>query len=396
MSAPTSTPGAPAIPSSRYAERIERARDLLAQGGGRALLIGVGADLRWLTGYDAHALERLTMLVVAPRQDRAVLVVPRLEVAAAEAAPAVAAGIVDVNSWQETEDPFALVAGAVDGVAADTAGGQGSVLVSDTLLAIFVLRLQAALPGAPFALASTILADLRRIKDAEEIELLRRAAHAADRAVMGVARAQLIGRSEADVAREVRDRLVDEGHDIAAFWIVASGPNSASPHHAPAERVIQPGEPVVLDIGGTIGGYGSDITRTIWVAGPDGGESDPEFRELYDVLQRAQAAATEAVAPGIACESIDATARRIISDGGFGERFIHRTGHGVGLEGHEHPYLVAGNSQQLRVGDAFSVEPGIYLDGRFGARIEDIVVCAARGPDTLNDATRDLLVVAGV
>jgi Xaa-Pro aminopeptidase len=213
--------------------------------------------------------------------------------------------------------------------------------------------------------------------------------------VSGVAQARLIGRSEADVAREVRDRLVDEGHDSAAFWIVGSGPNSASPHHSPADRVIGAREPVVLDIGGTIGGYGSDITRTVWVAGPDGGAADPEFRALYQVLQHAQAAATAAVAPGVPCEDIDATARRIITDGGHGERFIHRTGHGIGLEGHEHPYLVAGNTQRLQVGDAFSVEPGIYLEGRFGARIEDIVVCVKDGPDTLNEATRDLLVVSG-
>ncbi|CAN5797624.1 hypothetical protein BH24CHL5_BH24CHL5_12990 [soil metagenome] len=204
----------------------------------------------------------------------------------------------------------------------------------------------------------------------------------------------LIGRSEADVAREGRERLVAEGHDEAAFWIVASGPNSASPHHEPGERVIEPGEPVLFDIGGFIDGYASDITRTVWVSA-DGAAPDPEFAQLYDVLQRAQAAASAAVGAGVACEQIDAAARSVIAGAGLGEHFIHRTGHGIGLDVHEDPYLVEGNDELLQPGNAFSVEPGIYLEGRFGARIEDIVVCRSDGPDVLNQAPRELRVVAG-
>jgi Xaa-Pro aminopeptidase len=205
-----------------------------------------------------------------------------------------------------------------------------------------------------------------------------------------------MGRSEAEVAREVRDRLVAEGHEHAEFWIVASGPNSASPHHEAGGRVIGAGEPVVIDIGGQLGGYGSDITRTVWVDGGDparGPHSD--FARLYAVLRDAQAAATAAIRPGIAAEEIDAVARDAIAAAGFGPNFIHRTGHGKGLEGHEDPYIVAGNAEPIEATMAFSVEPGIYLEGRFGARIEDIVVCGDHGPIVLNEMTRELLVVHG-
>jgi Xaa-Pro aminopeptidase len=233
-------------------------------------------------------------------------------------------------------------------------------------------------------------------KDADEVALLREAAHAADRVVAAIAEGRLVGRTENDVAREVRDRLVAEGHEQAEFWIVASGPNSASPHHEGSDRVIGPGEPIVIDIGGTLGGYGSDITRTVWVTGGDPSRGpDAEFRRLYDVLQAAQAEATAAARPGVAAQAIDAVARDRIAAAGFGQFFIHRTGHGIGLEGHEDPYIVAGNAEPLAPGMAFSVEPGIYLEGRYGARIEDIVVCGEDGPIVLNERTRDLLVVTG-
>jgi Xaa-Pro aminopeptidase len=268
--------------------------------------------------------------------------------------------------------------------------------VSDGLRAAFVLGLQRVFPAAVFSLTSPVLRRLRMRKDLDEIALLRRAAQAADRVVAAIAAGALVGRTEADVAREVRERLLAEGHDQAEFSIVASGPNSASPHHDPGDRVICAGEPIVLDIGGTLGGYGSDITRTIWVTGGDRSSGpDPEFLRLYSLLQGAQEEATGAVRPGVACERIDAVARGIIAAAGLGEHFIHRTGHGIGLEGHEEPYIVAGSTHALEPGMAFSIEPGIYLEGRYGARIEDIVICGESGPVVLNEAPRDLLVVPG-
>jgi Xaa-Pro aminopeptidase len=393
------------IPVEAYPARLESARDALREAAGcrpghgrsrgpaAALFIGPGADLRWLVGYDAMALERLTLLVL-PADGDAVLLVPRLEVPAALRAPAVASGLVPVVAWEETEDPFAKVPGLVAGLRPGTAA-RGWVLVSDRMPAAFVLRLQAELPGTPFALASGVLRDLRVAKDAAEIELLRTAARAADRVVEAIGSGRLVGRSEADVAAEVRARLVNEGHDRAAFWIVGSGPNSASPHHAASDRVIGAGDALVLDIGGVLAGYGSDITRTFWVSG---GTSPPpgEFLKVYGVVQSAQAAAVAAVRPGVPCEEVDSVARRIISDAGHGDQFIHRTGHGIGLEEHEDPYIVAGNREPLRPGFAFSVEPGIYVAGRYGVRIEDIVVCGGTGPDVLNQAPRDLTVISGL
>ena len=378
----------PTIPAARYAARLARATEAVEAAGLDAMLIGVGPDLRYLTGYEAMPLERLTMLVLR-RGEPSRLIVPRLELGAAQAgvrAP------LDMVTWMETEDPHAV---AVAGLSHDA-----HVAVSDGLAALHLLPIQAALGSGGsgrWSLASRWLRDLRMVKDADEVELLRAAALAADRVVTAISAGRLIGRTEADVAREVRERLVAEGHEAAQFAIVASGPNSASPHHDASERVIAAGEPIVLDIGGTLGGYGSDTTRTLWVTGGDESRGpDDRFRALYDVLQRAHAAATAAVRPGVACEGIDAAARDVIDAAGYGEAFFHRTGHGIGLEGHEDPYMVAGNALPLEPGMAFSIEPGIYLPGVYGARIEDIVVCGDDGPIVLDTVPRDLAIVAGV
>jgi Xaa-Pro aminopeptidase len=381
----------PVVQPARYAERIARAAEALPGRGIDALLIAVGPDLQYLSGYGAMPLERLTMLVIRPGSEGVHLVVPRLEAAAATAGCRTPLSIV---TWEETEDPHALVAGLVrSGTASGTAL---RIAVSDRLTAMHLLRLQAVVSGAAFSSATTVLRDLRIVKDEDEITLLRLAAQAADRVVAQIAGGRLVGRTEADVAAEVRERLIAEGHEEAHFAIVGSGPNSASPHHEASDRVIGPGEPIVLDIGGTLGGYGSDITRTLWVTGGDPARGpDEAFRHLFGVLRSAQERATRAVRPGIACEAVDATARSVIDAEGYAENFFHRTGHGIGLEGHEDPYLVAGNAEPLREGMAFSVEPGIYLPGRYGARIEDIVVCGPDGPVVLNEAPRDLYIVSG-
>lgn len=377
------------IPASRYADRLARTAAATRAAGAQGLLIGVGPELEWLTGYDAKALERLTLLVVPADGDPSI-VVPRLEVAAAEAAPAIGAGVVRVRPWQETADPYDQVWEALP----DAPGTR--LAVSDTLSARFLLKLQAIYPDAAFELAGSIMGVLRRIKDADEVELLRAAGAAADRTILGLAAGRLVGRTEADVAAEVRQRLVDEGHDTASFWIVASGPRSASPHHDPDERRIVAGEPLLLDIGGRRAGYCSDITRTLWLTGGDDAMGpDDTFRTIFGLVQEANAAGRASVRPGVAAQDVDRAARAVIEAGGHGAGFFHRTGHGIGLEGHEDPYIVEGNTEALQVGDAFSVEPGIYLEGRYGVRIEDIVVCAADGRDELNAVTRDLLVVSG-
>jgi len=373
------------VPAERFTDRLARAVTATEAAGLDAMLVGVGSDLHYLTGYEAMPLERLTMLIVRPGSEPRI-VVPRLERGAAEAGLRTPVGIV---TWEETDDPYEI---GVAGIPSD-----GRVAVSDTMLAMHLLRLQAALGrAATYSVAATVLRGLRMIKDADEIALLTAAAHAADRVVERIAAGRLVGRTEADVAREVRDALIEEGHESAQFAIVASGPNSASPHHEASDRIIGPGEPIVLDIGGTLGGYGSDITRTLWVTGGDGTEGpDERFRELFEILYEAQACGTRAVRPGNPCEAIDAAARTVIDEAGYGEAFFHRTGHGIGLDGHEDPYIVAGNDLPLEAGMAFSVEPGIYLVGEYGTRIEDIVVCGEDGPIVLNQAPRGLAVVPG-
>lgn len=379
---------APAIPAERYAERLARARDAAGADGVSALLVGVGPELEWLTGYAAHGFERLNLLVISG--DRPVAFVgPRIELEAARQAPGLSSDDVEHVTWSDGEDPYRLVAPLVDGQA------QRRFLVSDGLRSAFLLGLQAALPDATWGLVSATLAPLRRVKDADEIALLEAAAAAADRTIERIVSGRLVGRTEAEVAREVRDTLVAEGHDTAEFAIVASGPNSASPHHEPGGRVIGAGEPLLFDIGGRLGGYCSDTTRTVWVAAADGSAPDETFLRIHALVAQGQAAGRDAVRPGATFESLDAAARDVIAAEGYGEAFFHRLGHGIGLEVHEEPYLLAGNRAAVVAGDAFSVEPGIYLEGRYGVRIEDVVVCTDEGGRSLNTTPRDLRIVSG-
>ena len=359
-------------------ERLDRVRTRMGEVGVDALLLSLGADLPWLTGYEAMPLERLTMLVVPADGDTPTLVVPRLEAPRVEARD----DLFTIRPWSEIEDPVAVVAGLV--------GGRRRLAISDRAWATFLLGLQQAIPGATWDRSSAVTSPIRAVKDDAEIAALRAAAEAADRVASQLLKGEipLVGRREAEVSADIGRRLRAEGHDRVNFAIVGSGPNAASPHHEPGERLIQRNEAVVCDFGGTMAGYCSDITRTVFT-----GEPPSEFRDLYDVLQRAQAVAVDAATVGTPCEDVDAAARNPITDAGFGELFIHRTGHGIGLEEHEDPYLVSGNATPLAAGHAFSIEPGIYAAGRWGARIEDIVVATDHGPDALNTADHDLHVV---
>jgi Xaa-Pro aminopeptidase len=377
---------------TRYAARLTAARDALADRGLGAMLIGVGPDLRYLTGFVGEPMERVTLLVI-PRRGPVSFVVPQLEAQKARTTPLAAGGHAEVVPFEETDDAPAMVARLLTGAAA--VDRTAPIGLSDRLWAMHVLQMQAALPGRSFVPASVAMRDLRQVKDADEARLLGLAAAAADRTIDAIATGRLVGRTEAEVSREVRNRLIDEGHDLADFAIVGSGPNGASPHHDASERVIQAGEPVVLDIGGPLAGYVSDTTRTIWVAGEAGIQPEPEFVRVFRVVREAQARATAAVAPGVLAEQIDAVARRVITEEGYGEFFTHRVGHGIGLEVHEDPYMVSGNATPLAPGMAFSVEPGIYLPGRWGVRLENIVMCGPAGPNVLNHSTLDLRVVRG-
>ncbi|MGK2855421.1 MAG: M24 family metallopeptidase [Microbacteriaceae bacterium] len=360
--------------------RMQRARGGAAEAGLDALLLSPGPDLRYLTGYQALPLERLTCLVVRAEADP-VLVVPALERPAAEASPAGAAGL-QIVGWEEADDPYGLVAGLVPDAAA--------VALDNQMWAEKVLRLRTALPVARQQLAGEVLSALRMRKSAAEVEALRQAGSAIDRVHARVPDLLRAGRMERQVGADIAEAIRAEGHASVDFVIVGSGPNGASPHHEVSDRVIGPGDPVVVDIGGTTpAGYCSDCTRTYVV-----GEPSEDFRTAYDVLLRAQAAAVAHVRPGVTCASVDAAARDVITEGGFGELFIHRTGHGIGLQTHEDPYIVEGNDLPLEAGMAFSVEPGIYRPGRHGARIEDIVVCVPDGVEPLNRRDHDLALVS--
>lgn len=365
--------------ASVHSDRISRAAEAAGERGVDALLITPSPDYAYLLGYRAPALERLTCLIV-PADGEPVLLLPRLEEPLARHELAELADELTLVPWEEADDPIRLVQTVV--------AGARRVAVQDQMWARFTLRLRAALDPTELVEAGPTMSALRRIKTPDEVDRLRAVAMAADSAIEAITSERLSGRSEADVSRRVRDLLLEAGHDTADFAIVASGPNSASPHHVPGERTIGSGDAIVLDIGGVRAGYCSDTTRTAFV-----GEPHPDFAALYAVLREAQAAACDAVQPGIACSEIDAVARGIIDEAGYGEAFIHRTGHGIGLEGHEEPYIVASNDEPLQAGHAFSIEPGIYIRDTWGARIEDIVVCTDAGGERLNTSSTELYLV---
>jgi Xaa-Pro aminopeptidase len=360
------------------ASRLELVREAVGAAGLDAVLLTPGPDLRYVTGYDAKQLERLTCLAVPAHGDPA-LFVPRLELPAALASPAGSLGLETV-AWEETADPFGLVAAML--------GRVDAVGLSDRMWALFVLRFRDALPAARLALASGALRPLRIKKTAAEVAALREAGAAIDRVHARVPGWLRPGLTEREVGLVITEAILAEGHATVDFVIVGSGPNAASPHHEVSDRALAVGDVVVVDIGGAMpSGYCSDSTRTYAI-----GEPPAEFAAYYKVLYDAQEAACAAVRPGVPAESIDAAAREPITAAGYGEAFFHRTGHGIGLETHEDPYIVAGNGVVLEPGMAFSVEPGIY-PGPHGARIEDIVVCTADGCERLNNTLRELVVV---
>ena len=366
-----------------FVDRLDKARSLMATQGVDVLMLSVGADLPYFCGYEAMPLERLTMLVV-PRESEATLVVPRMEAPRVTERP----DVFGMRPWDETEEPVDIVAGL--------AGTAGVVAVGDQMWSRFLVELMAAMPGAEWRRASEVTAPIRSVKDRAEVERLRSAGAAVDRIAGRLQRGEieLVGRTEAEVSAELGRQILAEGHDRVNFAIVAAGANAASPHHEAGRRVIAEGEVVLCDFGGTMVGddgvgYCSDITRCVYT-----GEPPAEFNELYDVLFEAQAAGVAAAAVGTPAQDVDRAARSLIASAGYGDYFVHRTGHGIGTEEHEDPYIVEGNREPLVAGNAFSVEPGIYMPGRWGARIEDIVVASPDGPDPLNRVDHRLAAVA--
>ncbi len=363
------------VDPSVYLERLARVRAAMAEHDVDTLLLSVGHDLPYLTGYTAMPLERLTMLVV-PRAGDATMIIPALEAPRVREVP----GAFELLAWGETQNPTALVAGL--------AAGSGRVAVGDQMWARFLVELLPQLPGAEFTRAVDVVGPLRMSKDQAEIDALTAAGAAVDRIAAELQRGEipLVGRTEADVSAHLSRRIIEEGHDKVNFAIVAAGENAASPHHHAGSRLIRENEIVLCDFGGTMAGYCSDTTRCVFT-----GEPSADVAEAYAVLHEAQRVGVAAGAVGTPCEEIDRATRKVIDDAGYGEYFIHRTGHGIGMEEHEDPYIVEGNQLPLEAGHAYSVEPGIYIPGRWGMRLEDIVVATADGPVALNNSDHGLV-----
>ena len=361
-----------------FAERLERARQAMRAQGVDVALLSLGLDMPYLTGYNAMPLERLTMLVL-PANGDAVMVIPRLEAPRVQPMP----NVFSLFPWNETDDPVAITAELVRSVAPSSR----VIAVGDQMWARFLVDLMPLLPNTQYRRSVDVIGSLRMRKDSAEIEALRAAGSAVDKIAgdLQAGRIALVGRTEAQVSADLSARIIAQGHDVVNFAIVAAGENAASPHHHPGSRVIQPNEIVLCDFGGTMNGYCSDITRCVYT-----GEPSSEVAEAYAVLFEAEAAAVRAATVGTPCEEVDAVARRVITAAGFGEYFIHRTGHGIGLDAHEDPYIVSGNSLALEAGHAFSIEPGIYMPGKWGMRLEDIVVATVDGPDSMNHADHHL------
>ena len=358
--------------------RMERAIAQAAEAGLTGVLVTPGPDLVYFTGYQPVAItERITLLVLQASRDPG-MIVPVLERPDAQAAPG--AGAVSLTDWSDGSDPYAATAALLD--------PRGSYAISDSAWAMHLLGLQQALPESRYVSMTSALPMLRAVKDADELERLAAAGAAADATFQQIVGVRFAGRRERDIGADLAGLLRDHGHSEVDFTVVGSGPNGANPHHEVSERTIEEGDMVVLDFGGLQDGYGSDTTRTVHV-----GEPTDEEREVFEIVRRAQQAAFQAVRPGVACQEIDRVARKVITDAGYGEYFIHRTGHGIGLTTHEPPYMVEGETQALEPGMCFSIEPGIYLPGRFGVRIEDIVTVTDTAGRRLNTTDRRLQVV---
>lgn len=374
-----SAPAAPApFTGEDYAARMRHAVAQAKDAGMDGLLVMPGPELVWLTGYRPTAItERLTTLVLTGDREPT-LVVPVLE--RPDADGAAGAPAVQLVDWADGDDPFATTAELIRG--ATTLG------ISDSAWAMHLLGLQDAVPGVTYRSLTQSLPMLRAVKDEAELARLAAAATAADATYGEILNVRFAGRKETEVAADLASLLREFGHEQVDFTVVGSGPNGANPHHEAGDRTIEVGDAVVLDFGGLMHGYGSDTSRTVSV-----GEPSELVREVHEIVRQAQQAGVEAVAPGVACQDIDRAAREVITAAGYGEQFIHRTGHGIGTTTHEPPYMIEGETQPLVPGMCFSVEPGIYLAGRFGVRIEDIVTVTTSGGRRLNTTDRGLLVV---
>lgn len=358
--------------------RLDRFAPLLKDAGVDAYLAASPTTMGYLAGFHESGGERF--LILAIHQDgRRRMICPALS-----ASQALRSGLEDVRSWRDGEDPLAHFRDLVE----EWKLRSSVIAVDDDLQAKVLLEMQAVLPAALFRPGHEILAKLMRVKDGDEIAMMQKAADIADDAFDVIVPKIRAGMTEIDLERLILEEMQRRGGK-PTFCIAATGPNAAEPHHVSDDSVIEQGHVLILDFGCSYCGYQSDITRTVAV-----GEATDEARKVYDIVYRAHMAGREAIIPGKACQSVDQAARKVIEDAGYGEFFFHRTGHGIGMKGHEEPYMIAGNTLPLEPGHCFSVEPGIYLPGNLGVRIENIVTVTPDGYRSLNaEPVAELLVV---
>jgi D-alanyl-D-alanine dipeptidase len=364
-----------------YEKRCRQAQAVMTEQGLDYLCIGPGADLRYLTGTPGMENERMMMLII-PQDGQPAMIVPALE----KLATSKHATYFELLDWRDGVGPQ----GRLIEVLGVSAQQEIKVGVGAHLWSMFLLELQKVLSRAEWVTATETLNKLRIKKSAEEIKLLKEAAAIADRTFAEILKLKFAGRSELQIMMDIQSLILKNGQEHMDFCIVASGPNGAQPHHHTGDRIIQPGDAIVLDFGGTYKGYCSDMTRMVLV---EGAPSDPLYTEVYNIVHESNAAGHRQSRPGVTCESVDTAARQVIADNGYGEFFVHRTGHGIGMETHEEPYIVAGNSTILEPGMAYSIEPGIYLPGRFGVRIEDITIVTEDGEENINLSTKEIVTV---
>jgi Xaa-Pro aminopeptidase len=365
-------------PQSEFADRFDRLRAAMGELDIDCLLVGPSTDMVYLIDFPVRQSERMTILVL-PREGEPRLVMPGFELDRIASTPP----LFQPASWEDGDDPAPLLASLLPN------GGDGvTVAVGGQMFTHFFLRIRDAAPDARFVSGDDVLEPARMRKTPYEVAALRAASEAADSVFEEVLALPLAGMTERELLAEIHRLLLEKGHDTIGGGIVGAGPNGAAPHHHVSERRLEQGDAVVIDFGGVRANYRSDITRTFHVGEPNG-----DFRSVYDLVNEANDAGFEAVKPGVTAAEIDARTRSHIADAGYGPQFLHRTGHGIGLDGHEAPYLVRGDETVLEEGMTFSIEPGIYLEGRFGVRIEDIVVVTATGAERLNRCTHELQVV---
>jgi len=365
-------------------QRISKLKDAARAEGFDCMAVMPGANMVYLTGLHFHLMERPTLALIPTEGSSPALVLGALEATKPAAGP-------HRIDWQL----FTFADGTDPALAYDAAGRALSLRgkrigVEALAMRVKELRLlEAAAPGARLDEADHIFARLRKAKDADELATMRRAAHIAEDALRRTLEAVHAGMTEKQIAAELLANLLKGGAENLPFEpIIVAGPNSALPHAIAGERPVQRGDLLLFDFGATVGGYHSDITRTFAV-----GDVDDEMKRVYDLVLRANEAGRAAAGPGVPGQDVDRAARKVIADGGYGAHFRHRTGHGLGMDVHESPYVVEGNTTPLESGDVVTIEPGIYLEGKGGVRIEDDVVITVSGAESLTTFPRELMTV---